>query len=62
MSNMKYPPVEHVRHINLTKADLSARIFIVGYLSVELKGKKLCYTTVYLTKFANITIAFRSQI
>ena len=39
MTNMKYPPVEHVRHINLTRADLSARIFIVGYLPVELKGK-----------------------
>ena len=38
MTNMKYPPVEHVRHINLTRADLSARIFIVGYLPVELKG------------------------
>ena len=39
MSNIKYPPVEHERHINPTKADLSARIFIVGYPPVELKGK-----------------------
>ena len=39
MSNIKYPPVEHVRHINPTKEDLSARIFIVGYPPVELKGK-----------------------
>ena len=40
MSNMKYPSVEHVRHINPTKADLSERIFIVGYPPAELKGKR----------------------
>ena len=34
-----YPPVEHVRQIIPTRTDLSARIFVVGYLSVELKGK-----------------------
>ena len=48
MTNMKYPPVEHVRHINLTRADLSARIFIVGYLPVELKGKRDMNFTLHL--------------
>ena len=38
-SYVKYPPVEHVRQIIPPRADLSARIFVVGYLSVELKGK-----------------------
>ena len=43
MSNMKYPPVEHVRHINPTRADLFARIFIVGYPPVKLKGNRNFY-------------------
>ena len=31
--------MEHRGKINPTKSDLSARIFIVGYPPVELKGK-----------------------
>ena len=67
MTNMKYPPVEHVRHINLTRADLSARIFIVGYLPVELKGKvwtevKKVITTILIFKLREAERIFNVQV